>query len=321
MGAADLALAGYPIAQIARYTRASMLEVTRKDYIRTAHSKGLRERAVVVRHMIRNALIPVITILGPILAFLVTGSFIIEQFFGIPGIGQYYIKAIAHARLQPDHGHDHDLRLCRRVPQRCRRRPVRLHRPADSLQLGGSHEMATTTTAAPGRVAAERAAAGLWRDAFGRLIKNRLAIVGGSSSSSSLSSASSGRSLRRGRTTTRTPRQSSPTTAGRSRRCRPNTSWEPTSSGATSSAGSWTAPGSASRWPSSSSSWSSVIGVPIGALAGWFGGRARHVLMRFTDVIYAFPDLLFIILLSVAFRDTAFGRLSTACSWSSSRSA
>ena len=52
------------------------------------------ERAVVVRHMIRNALIPVITILGPILAFLVTGSFIIEQFFGIPGIGRYYVQGI-----------------------------------------------------------------------------------------------------------------------------------------------------------------------------------------------------------------------------------
>lgn len=89
-----VALSGYQIAQIARYTRASMLEVTRKDYVRTAHSKGIRNTAVVVRHMIRNALIPVITILGPILAFLVTGSFIIENFFGIPGIGRNYIAAI-----------------------------------------------------------------------------------------------------------------------------------------------------------------------------------------------------------------------------------
>jgi len=89
-----IALAGYQIAQIARYTRASMLEVTRKDYVRTAHSKGVRNSAVVVRHMIRNALIPVVTILGPILAFLVTGSFIIENFFGIPGIGRLYIVAI-----------------------------------------------------------------------------------------------------------------------------------------------------------------------------------------------------------------------------------
>ncbi len=89
-----IALAGFPIAQIARYTRASMLEVTRKDYVRTAHSKGLRDRAVVVRHMVRNALIPVVTILGPILAFLVTGSFIIETIFGIPGVGRFYVTAI-----------------------------------------------------------------------------------------------------------------------------------------------------------------------------------------------------------------------------------
>jgi oligopeptide transport system permease protein len=89
-----ISLAGYQIAQIARYTRASMLEVTRKDYVRTAQSKGIRATSVVVRHMIRNALIPVVTILGPIFAFLVTGSFIIEQFFGIPGIGRLYIVAI-----------------------------------------------------------------------------------------------------------------------------------------------------------------------------------------------------------------------------------
>ena len=95
-----VALAGYQIAQIARYTRASMLEVTRKDYVRTAQSKGIRERAVVVRHMVRNALIPVVTILGPILAFLITGSFIVEYFFGIPGIGQYYVKGI----VQRDYG-------------------------------------------------------------------------------------------------------------------------------------------------------------------------------------------------------------------------
>src|SRR6476659_5283568 len=90
-----IALAGFPIAVIARYTRASMLEVTRKDYIRTAHSKGIRDQAVVSRHMIQNALIPVITILGPTLAFLVTGSFIIERIFGIPGIGQFYITSIS----------------------------------------------------------------------------------------------------------------------------------------------------------------------------------------------------------------------------------
>ena len=95
-----VALAGFPIAVIARYTRASMLEVTRKDYIRTAHSKGLEGRDVVSRHMIRNALIPVVTILGPTLAFLVTGSFIIESIFAIPGVGRYYVTSIG----QHDYG-------------------------------------------------------------------------------------------------------------------------------------------------------------------------------------------------------------------------
>jgi oligopeptide transport system permease protein len=89
-----IALAGYPIAQVARYTRASMLEVTRKDYVRTAQSKGIRARAIVIRHMIRNALIPVVTILGPLLAFLITGSFVIEYTFGVPGIGRFYVQAI-----------------------------------------------------------------------------------------------------------------------------------------------------------------------------------------------------------------------------------
>ncbi len=90
-----IALAGFPIAVIARYTRASMLEVTRKDYIRTAQSKGLGNRSVVSRHMIRNALIPVVTIMGPTLAFLVTGSFIIETIFSVPGIGRFYVSAIS----------------------------------------------------------------------------------------------------------------------------------------------------------------------------------------------------------------------------------
>ncbi len=95
-----IALALFPIAQISRYTRASMLEVTRKDYVRTAHSKGLKERSVVSVHMIRNALIPVVTILGPLLAFLITGSFIIETIFSVPGIGRFYVQSIG----QRDYG-------------------------------------------------------------------------------------------------------------------------------------------------------------------------------------------------------------------------
>jgi len=82
------------LARTSRLTRASMLEVLRMDYIRTARAKGLTERVVITRHMIKNALIPVVTFLGPALAGLITGSFIIETMFGFPGMGRAYVTAI-----------------------------------------------------------------------------------------------------------------------------------------------------------------------------------------------------------------------------------
>lgn len=81
-------------AFITRLTRSSMLEVMQMDYVRTARAKGLQERIVVLRHMLRNALIPVVTILGPALAGLVTGSFIIELMFAFPGSGRAYVMSI-----------------------------------------------------------------------------------------------------------------------------------------------------------------------------------------------------------------------------------
>jgi len=89
------ALSFLPTAYIARVTRAAMLEVLQQDYIRTARSKGLRERVVVLRHLLRNGLIPVLTVLGPVAAALVTGSFIIEYLFDIPGIGRYFVTSIS----------------------------------------------------------------------------------------------------------------------------------------------------------------------------------------------------------------------------------
>jgi oligopeptide transport system permease protein len=83
------------MAYTARLTRTAMLEVLRQDYVRTARAKGLHERVVVARHMLRNALIPVVTILGPALAALVTGSFIIETMFSFPGMGREYVTAIS----------------------------------------------------------------------------------------------------------------------------------------------------------------------------------------------------------------------------------
>jgi len=83
------------MSYITRLTRSAMLEVIRQDYIRTARAKGLREPTIITRHMLRNALISVITILGPAIAGLVTGSFIIESIFNVPGMGREYVQAIA----------------------------------------------------------------------------------------------------------------------------------------------------------------------------------------------------------------------------------
>lgn len=83
-------------AYITRLTRTSMLEVMGQDFVRTARSKGLGENAIIVRHMLRNALIPVATIMGPALAGLVTGSFIIETMFSFPGMGREYVRSIGN---------------------------------------------------------------------------------------------------------------------------------------------------------------------------------------------------------------------------------
>jgi ABC-type dipeptide/oligopeptide/nickel transport system permease component len=90
----SIALGLGPMAYFARLTRGTMLETMQQDYIRTARAKGLRWRRVVTLHVLRNSLIPVITAAGPILGFLITGSFVIEQIFAIPGIGRYYITAV-----------------------------------------------------------------------------------------------------------------------------------------------------------------------------------------------------------------------------------
>jgi oligopeptide transport system permease protein len=91
-----IALGLYPTAIISRLTRASMLEVIRQDYVRTAWAKGLRSRVVVIRHALRNALIPVVTILGPIATSVITGSIVIEVIFGIPGLGKEFVTSISN---------------------------------------------------------------------------------------------------------------------------------------------------------------------------------------------------------------------------------
>jgi oligopeptide transport system permease protein len=89
-----IALGLGPAAAFARLVRGTMLETLQQDYIRTAKAKGLRWRRVVNLHVLRNSLIPVVTAAGPTLGFLITGSFVIEQIFAIPGVGRYYVTAV-----------------------------------------------------------------------------------------------------------------------------------------------------------------------------------------------------------------------------------
>lgn len=90
----SLALSAYPIAQITRLTRSSMLDVLNQDYIRTARAKGMPGYVIVFRHALRNALIPVVTFLGPFFAYILTGNFVVEYVFNIPGIGQFFVSGI-----------------------------------------------------------------------------------------------------------------------------------------------------------------------------------------------------------------------------------
>lgn len=89
-----IALGAAPLATLARYTRSSMIEVIRSDFVRTARAKGVTEYGVVSKHVLKNALIPVVTLIGPIFAAVGTGSFFVEQVFNIPGMGKFFVTSM-----------------------------------------------------------------------------------------------------------------------------------------------------------------------------------------------------------------------------------
>lgn len=91
-----VALSGFWMSFVARLTRSSLLEAMEQDYIMTARAKGLPSHLVILRHGLRNSLIPVVTVLGPVVANLLTGSFVIEQIFALPGIGRHFVQSITN---------------------------------------------------------------------------------------------------------------------------------------------------------------------------------------------------------------------------------
>lgn len=90
------ALSLMPLAYMARLMRSSMLEVLNQDYIKTAKSKGLSKAVVILKHAVRNAILPIVSVLGTLISNLLVGSFVIEKIFGIPGLGSFFVKSISN---------------------------------------------------------------------------------------------------------------------------------------------------------------------------------------------------------------------------------
>ena len=89
-----ISLSFYYTCYVAKLTRTSMLDAINQDYIRTARAKGVKTRVLILKHALRNSLIPVITYLGPVMAGIITGSFVVESTFSIPGLGKYYVQSV-----------------------------------------------------------------------------------------------------------------------------------------------------------------------------------------------------------------------------------
>jgi oligopeptide transport system permease protein len=90
----SLALAVFVVSTVARFVRSEMLEVMGQDYVTLARAKGLSGLAVIVRHVLRNSLIPLVTVVAPLTVYIITGSLVVEQIFQVPGIGEFFVTSV-----------------------------------------------------------------------------------------------------------------------------------------------------------------------------------------------------------------------------------
>ena len=166
-----------PLGIIARFTRSSMVEVIRSDYIRTARAKGLAEQPVILKHVLKNALIPIVTLLGPLFAAVGTGSFFVESIFRVPGMGRFFVLSMT--------GRDYPMIMAvvliygvfLALMNLARRPHLWLYRPPHPILASRA-----SGAPAPGALAWRRPSArgsSLWRDAWRRLLRNKLAVAGG----------------------------------------------------------------------------------------------------------------------------------------------
>ena len=89
-----ISLSSYYTCYIAKLTRTSMLDAINQDYIRTARAKGVKTQSIILKHALRNSLIPVVTYIGPVFAGIITGSFVVESTFSVPGLGKYFVQCV-----------------------------------------------------------------------------------------------------------------------------------------------------------------------------------------------------------------------------------
>ncbi len=176
------------LAVVTRMVRGGMLEVLNQDYIRTARAKGLAQDAVVIRHALKNAMLPTVTSLGLQVGLLFSGAFLVETVFSWPGIGRYTIEAIRDDRLQRDHGDDADHRGDLRRRKLAGRHSLPLPGSKDQLlmsaeQLGTAAlpDAALAETTGPSSLSGlsqRRGASQLRRNLKKYLIGNRLNLAG-----------------------------------------------------------------------------------------------------------------------------------------------
>ena len=305
----------------ARLTRSSMLEVMRQDYVRTARAKGLGERTVVLLHMLKNALIPVITILGPSLVNLVTGSFIIETMFAFPGSGRQYVQAIG----QRDYSMIMATTLIYAILIQLANLSVdfmyTLVDPRIKLELNAGKEGDNMSTVAAKRSAEqayfEHAAR---QPVAGCLVSFDPQQDGRGGHGHRRLSFSWWRLLRRGIA----PHDPLQIYDGKTFLPPP---WAPKWMVSTAKVGEpsfFLGTDSIGRDVLSRVMYGArvsvivgfvpttivvIIGMLVGLAAGYAGGRLDNLLMRLTDVVWSFPDLLFFIIVMVSLRDSPMGNL------------
>ena len=126
-------------AYVARLTRGGMLEVLNQDYIRTARAKGASEFRVIFRHALRGGILPVISFLGPAIAGILTGSFVIETIFQIPGLGREFVNSAFNRDYTSRARHRHSLREPHRCPQSRRGRRPGVAEPQTEIRISARH--------------------------------------------------------------------------------------------------------------------------------------------------------------------------------------